>query len=292
MFCLNIEYGVINFMTIFVRLDGGELWGPLKPGGTNHQSVIWTLKTLEATLGLCVRWEQTLLCNWYVCDFWKAWVCTDHVIAAKILVDDTLLSIQALLYKLKTLWIMWFYKLRVILTLSAFLFKISSIFAYVASSQNCTMQQQQKRVFNLGRISCNGPYRGTIKKKFNLRAMMNDLRTLTANSVKMLWINKIHGLFHNDSREFEPILISILSFLLIQEAAKTSLLSRSWKFLWLFLPRVYLGKALGSDSASLAAASDDFDSDKFDPKRCSLQPITFFSAALAPLITTQFSNAG
>nr|YP_010189789.1 hypothetical chloroplast RF19 [Polygonatum hookeri]QZK24081.1 hypothetical chloroplast RF19 [Polygonatum hookeri] len=48
----------------------------------------------------------------------------------------------------------------------------------------------------------NGPYRGTIKK-FDSRAIMNDLITSTADSVEMFWINKIHGLFHNDSRELE-----------------------------------------------------------------------------------------
>uniref|UniRef100_UPI0030022937 hypothetical chloroplast RF19 n=1 Tax=Aspidistra yunwuensis TaxID=2917581 RepID=UPI0030022937 len=48
----------------------------------------------------------------------------------------------------------------------------------------------------------NGPYRGTIKK-WDSRAIMNDLITSTANSVEMFWINKIHGLFHNDSRELE-----------------------------------------------------------------------------------------
>nr|AEX94031.1 hypothetical chloroplast RF19 [Ruscus aculeatus] len=48
----------------------------------------------------------------------------------------------------------------------------------------------------------NGPYRGTIKK-CDSRAIMNDLKTSTADSVEMFWINKIHGLFHNDSRELE-----------------------------------------------------------------------------------------
>nr|CUS18688.1 hypothetical protein ycf1 [Asparagus officinalis] len=48
----------------------------------------------------------------------------------------------------------------------------------------------------------NGPYRGTIKK-CDSRAIINDLRTSTADSVKMFWINKIHGLFHNDSLELE-----------------------------------------------------------------------------------------
>nr|YP_010725100.1 Ycf1 protein [Doryanthes palmeri]WDW32313.1 Ycf1 protein [Doryanthes palmeri] len=48
----------------------------------------------------------------------------------------------------------------------------------------------------------NGPYRGTIKK-FYSRGIMNDLITSTEDSIEMFWINKIHGLFPNDSREFE-----------------------------------------------------------------------------------------
>nr|AEX94028.1 hypothetical chloroplast RF19 [Eriospermum cervicorne] len=48
----------------------------------------------------------------------------------------------------------------------------------------------------------NGPYRGTIKK-FDSRAIMNDLMTSREDSVEIFWINKIHGLFHNDSRELE-----------------------------------------------------------------------------------------
>nr|YP_009746201.1 Ycf1 [Eremurus robustus]QIH96410.1 Ycf1 [Eremurus robustus] len=47
-----------------------------------------------------------------------------------------------------------------------------------------------------------GPYRGTIKKLYS-HAITNDLITSPVDSVEMLWINKIHGLFHDDSREFE-----------------------------------------------------------------------------------------
>nr|AEX94014.1 hypothetical chloroplast RF19 [Kniphofia linearifolia] len=47
-----------------------------------------------------------------------------------------------------------------------------------------------------------GPYRGTIKK-LDSRAIMNDLITSPADSVEMFWINKIYGLFHDDSLEFE-----------------------------------------------------------------------------------------
>nr|AEX94032.1 hypothetical chloroplast RF19 [Sansevieria trifasciata] len=48
----------------------------------------------------------------------------------------------------------------------------------------------------------NGPYRGRIKK-FDSRAIMNDLITSKKDSVEMVWINKIHSLFYNDSRELE-----------------------------------------------------------------------------------------
>nr|AEX94041.1 hypothetical chloroplast RF19 [Xeronema callistemon] len=47
-----------------------------------------------------------------------------------------------------------------------------------------------------------GSYRGTIKEFYSC-AIMNDLITSTADSVEMFWINRIHGLFHNDSLEFE-----------------------------------------------------------------------------------------
>nr|AEX94016.1 hypothetical chloroplast RF19 [Phormium tenax] len=47
-----------------------------------------------------------------------------------------------------------------------------------------------------------GPLRGKIKKR-NSRAIMNDLITSAADPVKMFWVNKIHGLFHNNSQEFE-----------------------------------------------------------------------------------------
>nr|YP_010717673.1 Ycf1 protein [Agave durangensis] len=66
----------------------------------------------------------------------------------------------------------------------------------------CDDENEQEYLPKMYDPFLNGPYRGTIKK-CNLRAIMNDLRTSTADSVEMLWINKIHGLFHNDSREFE-----------------------------------------------------------------------------------------
>nr|YP_010953047.1 Ycf1 protein [Dianella tasmanica]WMQ75335.1 Ycf1 protein [Dianella tasmanica]WMQ75420.1 Ycf1 protein [Dianella tasmanica] len=47
-----------------------------------------------------------------------------------------------------------------------------------------------------------GPLRGKIKK-WNSRTIMNDLITSTVDPVKMFWVNKIHGLFHNNSQEQE-----------------------------------------------------------------------------------------
>nr|QRH18640.1 hypothetical chloroplast RF19 [Croomia japonica] len=49
----------------------------------------------------------------------------------------------------------------------------------------------------------NGPYRGTIKKCYSRTIIMSDLITSTEDSIEMFWINKIHGLLYNDSREFE-----------------------------------------------------------------------------------------
>nr|YP_010034486.1 hypothetical protein RF1 [Aponogeton abyssinicus]QOX09232.1 hypothetical protein RF1 [Aponogeton abyssinicus] len=47
----------------------------------------------------------------------------------------------------------------------------------------------------------NGPYR-VKKKKFYSRSTMNDLITSIQDSIRAVWINKIHGLFTNDYREF------------------------------------------------------------------------------------------
>nr|YP_009335137.1 hypothetical chloroplast RF19 [Hesperoyucca whipplei]APO12195.1 hypothetical chloroplast RF19 [Hesperoyucca whipplei] len=66
----------------------------------------------------------------------------------------------------------------------------------------CDDENEQEYLPKMYDPFLNGPCRGT-KKKCNLRAIIHDLRTSTADSVEMLWINKIHGLFHNDSREFE-----------------------------------------------------------------------------------------
>nr|APO11442.1 hypothetical chloroplast RF19 [Behnia reticulata] len=66
----------------------------------------------------------------------------------------------------------------------------------------CDDENEQEYLPKMYDPFLNGPFRGTIKK-LNLRAIMNDLIPSTADSIEMLWINKIHGLFHNDSREFE-----------------------------------------------------------------------------------------
>nr|AEX94019.1 hypothetical chloroplast RF19 [Ledebouria cordifolia] len=66
----------------------------------------------------------------------------------------------------------------------------------------CNDENEQEYLSQLYDPCLNGPYRGTIKK-FDSRTIINYLITSTADSVEMFWINKIHGLFHNDSREFK-----------------------------------------------------------------------------------------
>nr|YP_010033534.1 hypothetical chloroplast RF1 [Curculigo orchioides]QOW40572.1 hypothetical chloroplast RF1 [Curculigo orchioides] len=66
----------------------------------------------------------------------------------------------------------------------------------------CDDENEQKYLPKMDDPFLNGPYRGTIKK-FYSRKIMNDLITSTENSIAIFWINKIHGLFSNDYREFE-----------------------------------------------------------------------------------------
>ena len=66
----------------------------------------------------------------------------------------------------------------------------------------CNDENEQEYLPQIYDPFLNGSYRGTTKK-FDLRTITNALITSTANSVEIFWINKIHGLFHNDSREFE-----------------------------------------------------------------------------------------
>nr|YP_010374454.1 hypothetical chloroplast RF19 [Pancratium maritimum]QWW90166.1 hypothetical chloroplast RF19 [Pancratium maritimum] len=66
----------------------------------------------------------------------------------------------------------------------------------------CDDENEQEYLPKMYDPFLNGPRRGTIKK-FDSRAIMNNLITSTKDTVEMFWINKIHGLFHKDSREFE-----------------------------------------------------------------------------------------
>nr|YP_010374369.1 hypothetical chloroplast RF19 [Nerine sarniensis]QWW90081.1 hypothetical chloroplast RF19 [Nerine sarniensis] len=66
----------------------------------------------------------------------------------------------------------------------------------------CDDENEQEYLPKMYDPFLNGPHRGTIKK-FDLRAIVNNLITSTKDSVEMFWINKIHGLFHKDSRKFE-----------------------------------------------------------------------------------------
>nr|AZP74261.1 Ycf1 [Astelia pumila] len=66
----------------------------------------------------------------------------------------------------------------------------------------CDDENEKKYLPKMYDPFLNGPYRGTIKK-FYSRTIMNDLITSTEDSIAMFWINKIHGLLPNDSREFE-----------------------------------------------------------------------------------------
>nr|AEX94006.1 hypothetical chloroplast RF19 [Scadoxus cinnabarinus] len=66
----------------------------------------------------------------------------------------------------------------------------------------CDDENEQEYLPKMYDPFLNGPHRGTIKK-FDSRAIMNNLITSTKDSVEMFWINKIHGLFHKDFREFE-----------------------------------------------------------------------------------------
>nr|QXY00233.1 Ycf1 protein [Nothoscordum bivalve] len=66
----------------------------------------------------------------------------------------------------------------------------------------CADENEQEYLPKMYDPFLNGPYRGT-KKKLDSHVIMTDLITSTADSIEMLWINKIHGLFHKNSQEFE-----------------------------------------------------------------------------------------
>nr|YP_010468311.1 Ycf1 protein [Aloe arborescens]UVF31421.1 Ycf1 protein [Aloe arborescens] len=65
----------------------------------------------------------------------------------------------------------------------------------------CNDENEQEYLPKMYDPFLKGPSRGTIKK-IDSSVIMNNLITSPAYSVEMFWINKIYGLFHNDSREF------------------------------------------------------------------------------------------
>nr|AEX94022.1 hypothetical chloroplast RF19 [Iris tenax] len=68
----------------------------------------------------------------------------------------------------------------------------------------CDDENEQEYLPKMYDPFLNGPYRGTIKK-LDLHEIIHDfiISTETFDSVEMFWINKIHDLFTNHSREFE-----------------------------------------------------------------------------------------
>nr|AEX94012.1 hypothetical chloroplast RF19 [Asphodeline damascena] len=66
----------------------------------------------------------------------------------------------------------------------------------------CDHENEQEYLPKMYDPFLKGPYRGTIKD-FDSHTIMNDLITSPTDSLEMFWINKIHGLFHDNSREFE-----------------------------------------------------------------------------------------
>nr|YP_009440902.1 hypothetical chloroplast protein ycf1 [Japonolirion osense]CUS18857.1 hypothetical chloroplast protein ycf1 [Japonolirion osense] len=66
----------------------------------------------------------------------------------------------------------------------------------------CNDENEQECLPKMYDPFLNGPYRGTIKK-FSSHGIMNDLITSAEDSIEMFWINKIHDILPNDSREFE-----------------------------------------------------------------------------------------
>nr|AXT17972.1 Ycf1 protein [Allium ursinum] len=66
----------------------------------------------------------------------------------------------------------------------------------------CDDEHEQEYLPKMYDPFLNGPYRGTIKK-LDSHEIMTDFITSRADSIEMLWINKIHGLFHNNSGTFE-----------------------------------------------------------------------------------------
>nr|YP_009725878.1 Ycf1 [Allium fasciculatum]QHQ73075.1 Ycf1 [Allium fasciculatum]UUF92538.1 hypothetical protein RF1 [Allium fasciculatum] len=68
----------------------------------------------------------------------------------------------------------------------------------------CDDEHEQEYLPKMYDPFLNGPYRGTIKK-LDSHEIMTDFITSRADSIEILWINKIHGLFHihKNSQAFE-----------------------------------------------------------------------------------------
>nr|QXY00148.1 Ycf1 protein [Allium zebdanense] len=66
----------------------------------------------------------------------------------------------------------------------------------------CDDEHEQEYLPKMYDPFLNGPYRGTIKK-LDSHEIMTDFITSRADSIEILWINKIHGLFHKNSETFE-----------------------------------------------------------------------------------------
>nr|YP_010167878.1 hypothetical chloroplast RF1 [Allium cernuum]QRZ01070.1 hypothetical chloroplast RF1 [Allium cernuum] len=66
----------------------------------------------------------------------------------------------------------------------------------------CDDEHEQEYLPKMYDPFLNGPYRGTIKK-LDSYEISHDFITSRADSIEILWINKIHGLFHKNSQAFE-----------------------------------------------------------------------------------------
>nr|QTX95215.1 Ycf1 [Allium macranthum] len=66
-------------------------------------------------------------------------------------------------------------------------------------SRLCDDEHEQEYLPKMYDPFLNGPYRG----KLDSHEIMTDFITSRADSIEILWINKIHGLFHKNSQAFE-----------------------------------------------------------------------------------------
>nr|YP_009247547.1 hypothetical chloroplast RF19 [Tahina spectabilis]AMW65514.1 hypothetical chloroplast RF19 [Tahina spectabilis] len=74
----------------------------------------------------------------------------------------------------------------------------------------CNHENEQECLTKTNDPLLSGPCRGTIKKS-DLRTIMNDLMPYMEDSIKSLWINKIHELLPNNFREFKHQKNSLLA---------------------------------------------------------------------------------